>query len=101
MEWSHAGSIAGAAQTVLSRCFIESGSFLPARTGYKVTERGPARRQFDVRWYRRVDDASFRESGGEMNVLIAGGGRTGARLANLLLNQDYKVCVVENRRELL
>jgi trk system potassium uptake protein len=36
-----------------------------------------------------------------MNVLIAGGGRTGARLANLLLNQNYKVLLVENRRELL
>jgi trk system potassium uptake protein len=36
-----------------------------------------------------------------MNVLIAGGGRTGARLANLLLNQNYRVCLVENRRELL
>jgi len=36
-----------------------------------------------------------------MNVLIAGGGRTGARLANLLLNQNYKVRIVENRRELL
>lgn len=36
-----------------------------------------------------------------MNVLIAGGGRTGARLASLLLNQDYKVRLVENRRELL
>jgi trk system potassium uptake protein TrkA len=36
-----------------------------------------------------------------MFVLIAGGGRTGARLANLLLNQDYKVRLVENRRELL
>ncbi len=36
-----------------------------------------------------------------MNVLIAGGGRTGARLANLLLNQNYKVRVVEHRRELL
>lgn len=36
-----------------------------------------------------------------MNVLIAGGGRTGARLANLLLNQEYNVCLVENRRELL
>src|SRR5512134_1683247 len=36
-----------------------------------------------------------------MNVLIAGGGRTGARLANLLLNQNYKVRLVENRRELL
>jgi trk system potassium uptake protein TrkA len=36
-----------------------------------------------------------------MNVLIAGGGRTGARLANLLINQNYKVCLVENRRELL
>ena len=36
-----------------------------------------------------------------MNVLIAGGGRTGARLANLLVNQSYKVRLVENRRELL
>src|SRR5512139_2972590 len=36
-----------------------------------------------------------------MNVLIVGGGRTGARLANLLLNQNYKVRLVENRRELL
>lgn len=36
-----------------------------------------------------------------MNVLIAGGGRTGARLANLLINQNYKVRLVEHRRELL
>ena len=36
-----------------------------------------------------------------MNVLIAGGGRTGARLANLLINQNYKVRLVESRRELL
>ena len=36
-----------------------------------------------------------------MNVLIAGGGRTGARLANLLLNQNYKVRIIEHRRELL
>ena len=36
-----------------------------------------------------------------MFVLIAGGGRTGARLASLLLNQDYKVRLVENRRSLL
>ncbi len=36
-----------------------------------------------------------------MNVLIAGGGRTGARLASLLLNQEYEVRLVENRRELL
>jgi trk system potassium uptake protein TrkA len=36
-----------------------------------------------------------------MNVLIAGGGRTGARLANLLINQDYRVRLVENRRQLL
>src|SRR6185436_6919343 len=36
-----------------------------------------------------------------MNVLIAGGGRTGARLANLLINQNYKVRLVENRREML
>ncbi|HJQ15332.1 MAG TPA: NAD-binding protein [Anaerolineales bacterium] len=36
-----------------------------------------------------------------MNVLIAGGGRTGARLANLLLNQTHKMQLIENRRELL
>jgi len=36
-----------------------------------------------------------------MNVLIAGGGRTGARLASLLLNENYKVRLVENRRDLL
>jgi trk system potassium uptake protein TrkA len=36
-----------------------------------------------------------------MFVLIAGGGRTGARLANLLINQGYKVRLIENRRELL
>jgi trk system potassium uptake protein len=36
-----------------------------------------------------------------MFVLIAGGGRTGARLANLLINQNYRVRLVENRRELL
>ena len=36
-----------------------------------------------------------------MFVLIAGGGRTGARLANLLIDQGYKVRLVENRRELL
>jgi trk system potassium uptake protein TrkA len=36
-----------------------------------------------------------------MFVLIAGGGRTGARLASLLLNENYKVRLIENRRELL
>ncbi|HXF85837.1 MAG TPA: NAD-binding protein [Anaerolineales bacterium] len=36
-----------------------------------------------------------------MFVLIAGGGRTGARLANLLLNQNYTVRLIEHRRELL
>jgi trk system potassium uptake protein TrkA len=36
-----------------------------------------------------------------MFVLIAGGGRTGARLANLLSNQNYKVRLIENHRELL
>ena len=36
-----------------------------------------------------------------MFVLITGGGRTGARLANLLMNQDYKVRLIEYRRELL
>ena len=36
-----------------------------------------------------------------MFVLIVGGGRTGARLANLLLNQNYKVRLIENNRNLL
>jgi trk system potassium uptake protein TrkA len=36
-----------------------------------------------------------------MFVIIAGGGRTGARLANLLLNQNYQVRLIENRRDLL
>lgn len=36
-----------------------------------------------------------------MFVLIAGGGRTGTRLANLLIDQNYKVRLVENRRNLL
>ncbi len=32
-----------------------------------------------------------------MFVLIAGGGRTGARLANLLINEGHKVRLIENR----
>ena len=36
-----------------------------------------------------------------MLVFIAGGGRTGAQLAAQLLQQDYEVRLVENRRELL
>src|SRR5215475_10320002 len=32
-----------------------------------------------------------------MFVLIVGGGRTGARLANLLINENYKVRLIENR----
>src|SRR5574338_1467964 len=36
-----------------------------------------------------------------MFVLIAGGGRTGARLANLLINENYEVRLIENRREVL
>jgi trk system potassium uptake protein TrkA len=36
-----------------------------------------------------------------MFVLIAGGGRTGARLASLLVNENYKVRLVEDRRNLL
>jgi len=36
-----------------------------------------------------------------MFVLIAGGGRTGARLANLLMNEKYKVRVIENRPDIL
>jgi len=36
-----------------------------------------------------------------MFVIIAGGGRTGAQLANLLISQDHEVCVIENRPEVL
>ncbi|MFZ5908668.1 MAG: potassium channel family protein [Chloroflexota bacterium] len=36
-----------------------------------------------------------------MFVLIAGGGRTGAQLASLLLTEGHKVRLVEHRRELL
>ncbi|MCC6298995.1 MAG: NAD-binding protein [Anaerolineales bacterium] len=36
-----------------------------------------------------------------MFVLITGGGRTGTRLASLLLNQNYRVRLIEHRRELL
>jgi trk system potassium uptake protein TrkA len=36
-----------------------------------------------------------------MLVLIAGGGRTAAQLATLLLNQNHQVRVVENRRDVL
>ncbi len=36
-----------------------------------------------------------------MFVLIAGGGRTGAQLASLLLSENYKVCLVEYRPEIL
>ena len=36
-----------------------------------------------------------------MFVLIAGGGRTGTRLASLLITQNYKVRLIEHRRELL
>ncbi len=36
-----------------------------------------------------------------MFVLIAGGGRTGTRLASLLLTQNYKVRLIEHRRDLL
>jgi trk system potassium uptake protein TrkA len=36
-----------------------------------------------------------------MFVLIAGGGRTGAQLATLLLAQGYQVRLVEHRREIL
>ena len=36
-----------------------------------------------------------------MNVLITGGGRTGARLAKLLIDQNYRVRLVEHRRHLL
>ena len=36
-----------------------------------------------------------------MFVIIAGGGRTGAQLANLLISQDHEVRVVDNRNEVL
>lgn len=36
-----------------------------------------------------------------MYVVIAGGGRTGAQLANLLITQDHEVRLVENRSEVL
>ena len=36
-----------------------------------------------------------------MFVVIAGGGRTGAQLANLLISQDHEVRVVENRKDVL
>jgi trk system potassium uptake protein TrkA len=36
-----------------------------------------------------------------MFVLIVGGGRTGSQLADALLEQDHKVNVVDNRREVL
>lgn len=36
-----------------------------------------------------------------MFVLIAGGGRTGARLASLLINHNHKVRLIEHRVELL
>lgn len=36
-----------------------------------------------------------------MFVLVVGGGRTGAQLARMLLQQNYEVHIVENRREVL
>ena len=36
-----------------------------------------------------------------MFVIIAGGGRTGAQLANLLISQDHEVRVIDNRKEVL
>jgi trk system potassium uptake protein len=36
-----------------------------------------------------------------MYVVIAGGGRTGAQLANLLISQDHEVRVVDDRKEVL
>lgn len=36
-----------------------------------------------------------------MFVLVIGGGRTGTELANLLMDQDHKVRVLENRPEIL
>src|SRR5512143_3946569 len=45
--------------------------------------------------------ASRRKRRPDMFVLIAGGGRTGARLANLLIAEGHKVRIVENRPTLL
>lgn len=36
-----------------------------------------------------------------MFVVIAGGGRTGTQLANLLVSQDHEIRVVENRKDIL
>lgn len=36
-----------------------------------------------------------------MFVIIAGGGRTGAQLAHMLLTQDHKVNLIENRKDVL
>ena len=36
-----------------------------------------------------------------MFVVVAGGGRTGAQLANLLISQEHEVRVVENRKDVL
>lgn len=36
-----------------------------------------------------------------MNVLIVGGGATGAQLAEFLIDQNLNVCLVENRRDVL
>jgi len=36
-----------------------------------------------------------------MLVIIVGGGRTGSQLARLLLQQNYEVRVVDNRKEIL
>ena len=36
-----------------------------------------------------------------MFVLIVGGGRTGAQLADMLLTQDHKVHLIENRKDVL
>ena len=36
-----------------------------------------------------------------MFVVIIGAGRTGAQLASMLLNQDHKVHLIENRRDVL
>src|SRR5512135_3474192 len=36
-----------------------------------------------------------------MFVVIAGGGRTGAQLANLLISQDHEVRVIDDRKDVL
>src|SRR3990172_5053766 len=49
----------------------------------------------------RASTASSDRKGSEMQVLIAGGGRTGAQLAALLVGQNHTVRLVEHRPDIL